>query len=362
MLLKSIRKIWSAFRRGVVNFGLAPIKLIKALGHLFSYMKEQVKLMLPGWKEDAIDYGHEWQAKYSHTKEDLRKTRLVWKRAFSTVDASPAQLHRMLFEERTTVGKLFEEVLIVLITASVLVVMLDSISVLHSKAGLLFNTLEWIFTIIFTLEYLLRIYSSPHPIKYMTSFFGIIDLVTILPTYIGVIFTGAHTFLVLRILRVFRIFRLLKLVKMMKAGNTISASLKASKEKIAVFLLFVLLMVTIMGSMMYIIEADEDSGFTSIPISIYWAIVTLTTVGYGDIAPSTWFGQLVAAAIMITGYAVIAVPTGIVSAEFIKQKRKSRRSHALCDRCGKNNHERDSRYCNRCGEKLNETQTTPAVN
>ncbi|NND33182.1 MAG: ion transporter [Saprospiraceae bacterium] len=277
---------------------------------------------------------------------------MIWKRAFSNIDASPHQLHRMLFEDRTTVGKLFEEVLIILISASVLVVMLDSVAVLHRRAGLLFNTLEWIFTIIFTLEYLLRIYSSPHPIKYMTSFFGIIDLITILPTYIGVIFTGAHTFLILRILRVLRIFRLLKLVKMMKAGNTISASLQASKEKIAVFLIFVLLMVTVMGSMMYIIEAGNDSGFTSIPVSIYWAIVTLTTVGYGDIAPATWFGQLIAAAIMITGYAVIAVPTGIVSAEFISQKRQARREQSLCEKCGKEEHEENSRFCNRCGDRL----------
>ncbi len=284
----------------------------------------------------------------------MQQIKANWKTVYAKLDASPERLHELLFEEKTLAGSMFGSLLIWLIFASVLVVILDSVASIHQRFGWLFDLLEWMFTLIFTVEYLLRIYSSHRPIKYMTSFFGIIDLVTVLPTYIGVIFTGTHTFLVLRILRVLRIFRLLKLVKMMRAGGAIVSSLRASKEKIFVFLIFVVLLVTLMGSMLYIIEAGTDSGFTSIPVSIYWAIVTLTTVGYGDIAPSTWLGQLISALVMIMGYAVIAVPTGIVSAEFIEQSRKAGQDNTVCDRCGKDEHEKGARYCARCGERLND--------
>jgi voltage-gated potassium channel len=341
LITEKARYIWSK------------IKIMEAkVEKLLRYMKGEVKKQMPGWKADFEAFSGEIRGKQGKRRADFREKRKEWRRIFSTVDASPQKLHQMLFEEKTAIGRLFEQLVIALIFASVLVVMLDSVDSIHRQFWWLTGTLEWGFTIVFTIEYLLRIYSSPRPVRYMTSWFGIIDLVTLLPTYIGVIFTGAHTFLVLRILRVLRIFRLLKLVGMMRAGSTITASLKASKEKIAVFLLFVLLLVTIMGSVLYIVEAGQDSGFTSIPISIYWAIVTLTTVGYGDIAPATWLGQLIASAIMITGYAVLAVPTGIVSAEFIEQKKLAHLERTECNRCGKDEHERNARFCCRCGEKL----------
>jgi voltage-gated potassium channel len=351
-LWKIMKETWERLKLMAAGFWAKLLLLLSKCREILVYMRGQVIEKLPGWKKDASEYSDDWKKRYLIGRISFRKTRLEWKAAFSKIDASPEKLHEMLFEEKTTIGKMFESLLIVLIFASVLVVMLDSVESIHRRFYWLLAILEWIFTIVFTIEYLLRIYSSPRPIRYITSSFGIIDLVTILPTYIGVIFTGAHTFLILRILRVFRIFRLLKLVNMMRAGSTITASLKASRDKISVFLIFVLLAVTVMGSVLYIVEAGSDSGFTSIPTSIYWAIVTLTTVGYGDIAPSTWLGQLIAAAIMIIGYAVIAVPTGIVSAEFMEQKKKARIDKTDCQRCGKNEHEKEARYCSRCGDRL----------
>lgn len=333
----------------------------RRLERLFGYMRGEVIKQLPSWRADFNESAAALTNRISRWAGRLRARQRVWRSAISGMDASPSKMHEMLFEERTPIGRLFESFIITMIIVSVFVVMLDSVDSIHRRYGWLLRTLEWIFTIIFTLEYLLRIYSSPRPIRYMTSFFGIIDLVTFLPTYIAVIFPGAYTFLMLRILRVLRIFRLLRLVGMVRAGGTITASLRASREKIAVFLLFVLLMVTVMGSVLYIVEAGQNSGFTSIPVSIYWAIVTLTTVGYGDIAPVTWFGQMIAACVMITGYAVIAVPTGIVSAEFIDRKRKRQVLQAECDRCGKDVHESEARFCARCGHRLGERAGTAAA-
>jgi len=350
MAFESVKKYWQGLRERAQKSVI--VRQWRNLKSLLSYMRSQVIKRMPVWREDAKDLSNELKEKYSHNRDDFREKRRDWKETFSKIDASPEKLHEMLFNDRSKVGKLFESFLIILIIASVIVVMLDSVTILHRRLGWLLIPLEWIFTIVFTIEFILRIYSSPHPIKYVTSFFGLIDFITILPTYISLFIPGAHTFLVLRILRVFRIFRLLKLVKMMRAGNTIAASLQASKEKIIVFLIFVVLIVTIMGSLLYIIEAGNNSGFTSIPISIYWAIVTLTTVGYGDIAPSSWLGQLVAAAIMITGYAVIAVPTGIVSAELSNQRNKAKALHQECPRCAKDTHEEASNYCSQCGERL----------
>lgn len=338
---KNLKKTWLTFK---VNWN----KFVKQARYMWGEMKKQA----PNWSSDVNEMTRKWRLSFYRSRKALRKTLPKWKSTFSTVNTSREALYDMLFEEKTEVGKLFESILIVIIIASVFVVILDSVDVLHRRLWWLLGILEWIFTIIFTVEYVLRLYSARRPFRYATSFFGIIDLVTLLPTYIGVIFTGAHTFLVLRILRVFRIFRLLKLVKLMRAGNTIVEALEASKPKIAVFLIFVMLMVTMMGSVLYIVEAGQDSGFTSIPTSIYWAIVTLTTVGYGDIAPSTWLGQTIAAAIMIIGYAVIAVPTGIVSAEFVNETKKANVDRVECPRCGKEEHEKGSRFCNRCAESL----------
>lgn len=317
-----------------------------------SWMKEEAKKQLPSWEADVHETRDNWNNWWKSKRAKWKRTVAYWKSVFATVDMSREKMHQMLFEERTAVGRLFESMLMVIIVISVLVVMLDSVEEVHRRFGWLMGTLEWIFTFIFTLEYALRLYSAHRPFRYATSFFGIIDLVTILPTYISFFVAGAHTFLVLRILRVFRIFRLLKLVKLLKAGNTIVAALQASKEKIAIFLLFILMLVAMLGSVLYIIEAGQDSGFTSIPASIYWAVVTLTTVGYGDIAPATWVGRMIAAGVMIIGYSVIAVPTGIVSAEFVNETKKANAKKTECNRCGKDAHVKEARFCDRCGERL----------
>ena len=188
--------------------------------------------------------------------------------------------------------------------------------------------------------------------KYAKSFYGIIDLVSILPTYLSLLFTGAQTLMVIRALRLFRVFRIFKLAHFLKEGHLIISALKASRAKITVFLVFILLVVMIMGSLMYLIESEANTGFTSIPRSIYWAIVTLTTVGYGDIAPQTAFGQFIAAAIMIMGYVVIAVPTGIVSSELLNQQELQHNTQA-CRYCGEEGHDDDAVYCKYCGEQLN---------
>ncbi len=261
-------------------------------------------------------------------------------------------LHRYFFERNTLAGQIFERALLIAIFASILVVMLESVEALHNRFGTLFLVLEWIFTIFFTIEYVLRLYCAFYPLRYATSFFGIIDLISVIPSYISFFVPGAHAFLIIRILRVFRVFRLFKLIKFSRAGFTILDALKESREKIAVFLIFVLSLVTIMGSIIYLIEGGQDSGFTSIPESVYWAIVTLTTVGYGDIAPVTMLGQFLAAIVMLLGYAVIAVPTGIVSAELAKGDQKKNANKAECSRCGKVGHESGARYCSRCGDRF----------
>jgi voltage-gated potassium channel len=329
---------------------------LRKVGVVLSNMKKEAKKQLPSWKADSAEAKEGWKNWWKSSNIGFRWKLREWKSVFSTVDFSREKMHLMLFEENSAVGRLFESMLMVAIVTSVFIVILDSVEVIHRHFYWLTEILEWAFTIFFTVEYVLRLYSARRPFRYATSAFGIIDLVTILPTYISYFFVGAHTFLVLRILRVFRIFRLLKLVKLLKAGQSITAALKASKDKIIIFLVFVLLVVTMMGSILYMVESGQDSGFTSIPVSIYWAIVTLTTVGYGDIAPATWVGQLIAAIIMIIGYAVIAVPTGIVSAEFVNETRKASHNKIPCTRCGKDEHEKEARFCSRCAERLEPQQ------
>jgi voltage-gated potassium channel len=352
-----ISRFSNHLKNRVKEFSVWIKKVYHAIYALLSYMASQVRKNMPSWRQDVEVYRAEKRVSWANLKSNVKTQYEDWKATFANLDASPEKLHEMLFDDRSKIGKRFEEVLILLILASVLVVMLDSVNHIHARFGILLGLLEWIFTIIFTVEYLLRIYSSAHPIKYVTSFFGVIDLVTVLPTYIGIFVPGAHTFLVLRILRVFRIFRLLRLVNMTRAGSTIVKALDASKEKIIIFMIFVLLLVVLMGSVLYLVEAGADSGFTSIPRSVYWAIITLTTVGYGDIAPATWLGQLIAAMVMIIGYSVIAVPTGIVSAEFVKENKKTKIDKVECQRCGKEEHEPSSRFCNRCGEKMKDEKS-----
>jgi len=261
-----------------------------------------------------------------------------------------ATLHEIIFEADTAAGKFFDVLLIISITASVLVVMLDSIRSINEEYGTLLYYLEWFFTILFTIEYILRLLSVKRPMKYALSFLGIIDLLAIIPTYLSIIVPASRYLIVIRVLRVLRIFRVLKLVQYVDEARIIYMALQASRHKITVFLFTVLTLVVILGSMMYLIEG-EVSGFTSIPMSIYWAIVTLTTVGYGDISPITPFGQALAALIMIMGYSILAVPTGIVTVEFSKLQGRTFTTQA-CPDCSAEGHDHDARFCKYCGEKL----------
>ncbi len=259
-------------------------------------------------------------------------------------------LHEVIFEADTPAGKLFDVLLIVSIVVSVVLVMLDSVSNIRTVYGRQLYIGEWIFTLLFTVEYLLRLLCVGRPLAYATSFFGVVDLLAILPTYLSIFFPGSQYLLVIRLLRVLRIFRVLKLVPYVGEARLLMQALQASRRKITVFLFTVMILVVIFGALMYLIE-DPDSGFTSIPQSIYWAIVTLTTVGYGDISPQTNLGQLLAALIMVTGYSILAVPTGIVTVE-MAQSFKRKVSTQACPECSAEGHDADARHCKYCGEKL----------
>ncbi len=259
-------------------------------------------------------------------------------------------LHEIIFEADTKAGKLFDILLLISIMLSVIVVMLDSVNHINRDYGEILFYAEWFFTILFTVEYLLRLYSIEHPSKYAFSFYGVVDLISILPTYLSLIFAGSHYLVTFRLLRMLRIFRVLKFAQYLGEANHLALALRASKRKIFVFLFTVMIIVVIVGSLMYVIEGEEN-GFTSIPRSIYWAIVTLTTVGYGDISPQTPLGQILASLIMIVGYGIIAVPTGIVTAEYSKIKIETV-STQVCPHCSAEGHDPDAEYCKYCGEKL----------
>lgn len=261
-----------------------------------------------------------------------------------------ATLYEVIFEADTTAGKLFDIILIAAILISVLAVMLDSISVIHKDYGTLLYRIEWLMTVLFTIEYGLRLSCVGRPIRYATSFFGIVDLLAILPTYLSLFCPGSQYMLVIRILRVLRVFRVFKLVQYLGEAKMLSQALKASGRKIVVFLFTVLTLVVIFGSLMYLVEGS-DNGFTSIPKSIYWAIVTLTTVGYGDISPSTGLGQALASVIMIMGYGIIAVPTGIVTVELARVHDKTITTQA-CPECSAEGHDSDAVFCKYCSSKL----------
>lgn len=262
------------------------------------------------------------------------------------------RLHEIIFEADTPAGKRFDVLLIVSIVLSVTAVMLDSVQSVRNEYGGIFFFFEWGFTLLFTAEYFLRLYCVGRPRLYATSFYGVVDLLAILPTYISLILPGSQFLLVIRILRVLRIFRVFKLVQYLGEVDFLLKALRASGRKIAVFLFTVLTLVTIFGSLMYIIE-DAQNGFTSIPRSIYWAIVTLTTVGYGDITPRTEIGQALAAMIMIFGYGIIAVPTGIVTVEMAQAfKEKETISTQSCPQCSAEGHDSDAKFCKFCGSAL----------
>lgn len=260
-----------------------------------------------------------------------------------------SRLHQIVFEAETVGGKTFDILLLWTIIISVVVVILESVQSIRADYGRVLLGMEWGLTIVFTIEYILRLISVRKPLKYATSFFGVIDFLAIVPTYVSLFMPGVQYLLAVRILRLLRIFRILKLAEYVSEAETITLALKASSRKISVFLLAVLALVTISGSVMYVIEGEEH-GFTDIPTSIYWAIVTLTTVGYGDISPQTPIGKAFASLIMIMGYGIIAVPTGIVTAELSRSARAI--STLFCSECHTQDHDADAIFCKYCASKL----------
>lgn len=262
-----------------------------------------------------------------------------------------ATLHGIIYESNTPAGKAFDVSLLVLIIASISTVMLDSVPRWHEVYGEFFVKLEWVFTVLFTIEYILRLICIRQPWKYVFSFLGIIDLLAIIPGYLSVLFVGGQSLLVLRALRLIRIFRIFKLTHFVSEMQFLGEAVKGSLRKISIFMLIVFTLVIIMGSLMYLIERGRN-GFTSIPDSIYWAIVTITTVGYGDISPVTPLGKLVASLIMLMGYGIIAVPTGIVTTEMAIAARSKGQHPDVCSNCGMEGHDQDAKFCKRCGMKL----------
>lgn len=260
------------------------------------------------------------------------------------------KLYEVIFEADTKTGKIFDLSLLIVILLSILFVMLESVPSIEREYHDFLKIAEWIITIIFSLEYVLRIWIVRHPARYIFSFYGIIDLLSVLPSYLALIFAGTQGLMVIRALRLLRVFRILKLNRYLKESAIIIKALRESRVKISVFLFGVLMLVIIIGTVMYLVEG-AGNGFTSIPRGIYWAIVTLTTVGYGDISPVTSLGQFFASVVMIIGYAIIAVPTGIVTAELTKYSQKER-SSLVCPECLTEDHEQGAKYCFVCGSKL----------
>lgn len=261
------------------------------------------------------------------------------------------QLYEIIYEADTKAGKWFDIVLLFLIFISIIVVMLESVSSFDAQYHTILISCEWTITILFTIEYLLRIICIKKPLSYIFSFYGIIDFFSTIPLYVSFFLVGSHVLVAFRALRLLRVFRILKLVRFLGEASQLKQALKASRLKITVFIYTVLILSVIMGTLMYLIEGAE-SGFTSIPRSIYWTIVTLTTVGYGDIAPATNLGQFIASLIMILGYGIIAVPTGIVTVEFAKQSQKIDTNTQVCSNCQANDHRDEAEFCYHCGEKL----------
>lgn len=261
------------------------------------------------------------------------------------------RLHQVIYESATPAGKLFDVSLLILILSSIVVVILDSSRDLHESYGNLMRKLEWGFTILFTIEYILRLVCIKKPWRYVFSFLGLIDLLAIIPGYLSLLFAGSQSLMVLRALRLLRIFRIFKLSHYLSEMQFLGVAIKGSLRKISIFMMVVITLVVIMGSVMYMVEGG-DNGFASIPDSIYWAIVTITTVGYGDISPVTPLGKFVASIIMLMGYAIIAVPTGIVTTEMALAMRKKEQHQQVCAGCGKEGHDDNAKYCKFCGEKL----------
>jgi voltage-gated potassium channel len=279
-----------------------------------------------------------------NTEAEIRRTE------YPGVKPWQAQLHKVIFEADTRAGKIFDIVLLCSILLSLIAVMLESVRSVRDAHADLLHGIEWGLTLLFTVEYILRLSSLGRPLRYARSFFGIVDLLAIAPTYLAAFVPGAQYFLVVRVLRLLRVFRIFKLGHYLSEADVLMSALRASRRKIEVFLVAVFTLVILFGSLMHAIEGEKN-GFTSIPLGCYWAVVTLTTVGYGDISPQTPLGQAFAAIIMIVGYAIIAVPTGIVTAE-IAYAGHSKISTQACPQCGIGAHEYGARYCRQCGAKL----------
>lgn len=262
------------------------------------------------------------------------------------------KIHEIIYEADTPAGKLFDLFLLIIILASIVLVMLESVESFDSKYHTFLDISEWVITILFSIEYIARIISVKKPTKYIFSFYGIIDLLSTIPKYLSLFLVGTHSLVALRALRLMRVFRILKLTRYIGESTNFVRALKKSRAKIAVFLSFVLILCIILGTVMYLVESDE-SGFTSIPRSVYWAIVTLTTVGYGDIAPITALGQFIASIIMIMGYGIIAVPTGIVSSEMTRTEKQNIPTNTkACTSCTEEYHRDDAEFCHKCGHQL----------
>jgi voltage-gated potassium channel len=261
-----------------------------------------------------------------------------------------AHWHEVIFEADTPAGKRFDLVLLALILLSVLAVCLESVQALREDYGAALYALEWTLTALFTLEYVARLMTVRRPLRYAVSFYGLVDLLAILPTYLSFIFPGSQSLLIIRALRLLRVFRILKLSHFVGEARVLSAAMRASARKIIVFMGVVTTIMLIAGALMYLIEG-EANGFTSIPVSIYWAVVTMTTVGFGDIVPQTVIGRFLASILMVLGYAIIAVPTGIVTVELGLVAKTSTNTQA-CSACGASNHDNDAKYCKICGAKL----------
>lgn len=263
------------------------------------------------------------------------------------------KLYEIVFEADTPAGKAFDIILLIVVLLSVFAVMLESVNSYNQEFPILFKTLEWVFTTIFTIEYITRIIIVNKKSKYIFSFYGIIDLLTILPSFIGILIPGStHSLAIIRSLRLLRVFRIFQLPRYVSESQTLIKALKASKQRIGVFFLFVIMIVIILGTVMYLVE-DKDAGFTNIPQSIYWAVVTLTTVGYGDIAPVTGLGKFIAGFVMILGYAIIAIPTGIITSEMNRVNKKDGVSTQVCPNCLKEGHDTDAEFCKFCGAEIN---------
>ena len=263
------------------------------------------------------------------------------------------KLHDIIYEADTPAGKLFDIILLFVILFSIFLVMLESVESINAQYGYILDISEWIITILFSIEYLARIITVKNPQKYIFSFYGIIDLLSTIPKYLSLFILGAHSLVVIRALRLLRVFRILKLTRFIGESANFGKALKQSRAKIAVFITFVIVLCIILGSVMYLIENDKESGFTSIPRSVYWAIVTLTTVGYGDIAPITALGQFIASLIMILGYGIIAIPTGIISSEMTRADKKLIPNNTQnCVNCSEAYHQDKAEFCHKCGHKI----------